>query len=134
MVVDAASVGFVEEVGAQNFLDWTRGFSTLFANADEAAALSGSQELDEQMRRLGQTYGRVVIKLGAAGAAVGDADGVRLKLPAPMVKVVDTTGAGDAFAAGFLSAELRGGHLETCLRRGIEAGSAAVATIGGQPA
>lgn len=134
VVVDAASVGFVEELGAQNFLDWTRGFSTLFANSDEAAALSGSRDLDEQMRRLGQTYGRVVIKLGAAGAAVGDANGVKLKLPAPKVTVVDTTGAGDAFAAGFLSTELRGGHLETCLRRGIEVGSAAVTTIGGQPA
>jgi sugar/nucleoside kinase (ribokinase family) len=47
--------------------------------------------------------------------------------------VVDTTGAGDAFAAGFIAAELAGQSLEACLSAGIEAGSKAVQTIGGQP-
>jgi sugar/nucleoside kinase (ribokinase family) len=131
--VDAASVGFVEEVGVAQFLEWTRGFSTLFANEDEAVALSGRDDLEGQMQVLGANYGRVVIKLGAAGAAVGDASGVTVRLPAPKVNVVDTTGAGDAFAAAFISAELAGGNLEACLRRGIEAGSAAVTKIGGQP-
>ncbi|MBK8084384.1 MAG: ribokinase [Devosia sp.] len=133
VVVDAASVGFITEVGAQNFLDWTRGFTTLFANSDEAFALSGSTDLDTQMQRLGETYRRVVIKLGAAGAAAGDATGIRAQLPAPQVTVVDSTGAGDAFAAGFLTAELAGADLEACLSRGIAAGSAAVTRIGGQP-
>lgn len=131
--VDAASVGFVEEVGVAQFLEWTRGFSTLFANQDEAVALSGRGDLEAQMQALGQNYARVVIKLGAAGAAVGDASGVKLRLPAPAVNVVDTTGAGDAFAAAFISAELAGEGLEACLKRGIAAGSAAVTKIGGQP-
>ncbi len=43
---------------------------------DEAVALSGSDDLEAQMRVLGPNYGRVVIKLGAGGAAVGDASGV----------------------------------------------------------
>lgn len=133
VVVDAASVGFVEEVGAGRFLVWTAGFSTLFANEDEAAALSGRDDLEGQMQVLGPNYGRVVIKLGAGGAAAGDAAGVRLRLPAPQVNVIDTTGAGDAFAAAFLSAELAGCDLEACLRRGIAAGSDAVTRIGGQP-
>ena len=133
VAVDAASVGFVEEVGADKFLEWTKGFSTLFANEDEAVALAGTDDVEAQMRVLGPNYGRVIIKLGAGGAAVGDAAGIKLKLPAPAVKVVDTTGAGDAFAAAFVSAELRGADVETCLRRGIEAGSAAVTKVGGQP-
>jgi sugar/nucleoside kinase (ribokinase family) len=133
VAVDAASVGFVEEVGADRFLEWTRGFSTLFANADEATALAGPGDLDTQMQRLGGTYGRVVIKLGPAGAAVGNAAGVALSLPAATVEVVDTTGAGDAFAAAFISAEFAGADLRTCLARGIAAGSAAVTRIGGQP-
>jgi len=133
VAVDAASVGFVDEVGADRFLEWTAGFSTLFANADEALALSGETELAAQMRRLGANYGRVVIKLGAEGAAVGDATGVALQLPAPAVEVIDTTGAGDAFAAAFVSAELAGGDISTCLKRGIEAGSRAVTQVGGQP-
>jgi sugar/nucleoside kinase (ribokinase family) len=126
-------VGFVNEVGAGQFLEWTRGFSTLFANEDEAEALSGRGDLEGQMRALGPNYGRVVIKLGAAGAAVGDAQGVKLRVPAPEVKVVDTTGAGDAFAAAFISAELGGADLAACLERGVAAGSAAVTKIGGQP-
>ncbi len=133
VVVDAASVGFVNEVGADQFLAWTKGFSTLFANEDEAETLSGRGDLEGQMKALGPNYGRVVIKLGAAGAAVGDAEGVKLRLPAPKVEVVDTTGAGDAFAAAFVSAELSGADIETCLKRGIEAGAAAVTKIGGQP-
>jgi sugar/nucleoside kinase (ribokinase family) len=133
VAVDAASVGFVEEVGATKFLDWTDGFSTLFANSDEAVALSGETGLAAQMRVLGARYGRVVIKLGADGAAVGDAGGVRLIQPAPAVDVIDTTGAGDAFAAAFVSAELSGADEAASLARGIAAGSAAVTQIGGQP-
>lgn len=133
IVVDAASVGFLTEVGAEKFLGWTKGFTTLFANVDEALALSGAWILEEQMRRLGETYGRVIVKLGARGAAIGDRDGVRISLPAEAVPVVDTTGAGDAFAAGFLAAELAGANETEALQRGISAGSAAVGKVGGQP-
>jgi sugar/nucleoside kinase (ribokinase family) len=48
--------------------------------------------------------------------------------------VVDSTGAGDAFAAGFISAELGGASEGEALQRGIEAGSRAVQFVGGQPA
>jgi sugar/nucleoside kinase (ribokinase family) len=133
VAVDAASVGFLKEVGAAQFLDWTRGFSTLFANREEAEALSGVAELDRQMRVLGTTYARVVIKLGADGAAVGGAEGMLLRQAAPVVEVVDSTGAGDAFAAAFLAAEVSGAGAEECLRRGILAGSEAVQRVGGQP-
>ena len=59
--------GFSKRSGRRSSCDWTRGFSTLFANREEAEALSGVAELDEQMRVLGATYARVVIKLGADG-------------------------------------------------------------------
>jgi sugar/nucleoside kinase (ribokinase family) len=131
--VDAASVGFIEEVGAGNFLDWIEGASVLFVNRDEAKALSGSGELEEQMRVLGQRVERVVVKLGGHGAALGNAHGIVLKLPAPVVEVIDTTGAGDAFAAAFLVADLDGQLPDACLAAGIAAGSAAVKRIGGQP-
>ena len=133
LAVDAASAGFLDEVGPANFLDWTAGAALLFCNEDEAEALAGTSELEEQMKVLGARYGRVIVKRGPLGAAIGTAAGVRLDLPAPQVHVVDTTGAGDAFAAGFLSAELQGMSEEACLRRGIVAGSEAVCRIGGQP-
>ena len=131
--VDAASVGFIKEVGATAFLGWIRGASVLFCNRDEALALSGTTDLADQMRHLGKTADRVVVKLGPHGAALGNSNGIALTLPAPAVEVVDTTGAGDAFAAAFLSADLRGEQSEACLAAGIAAGSEAVKKIGGQP-
>ena len=54
---------------------------------------------------------------------MGGRNGVSLSLPAPQSDVIDTTGAGDAFAAAFLAAELRGEKLEACLKAGDRGGS-----------
>jgi sugar/nucleoside kinase (ribokinase family) len=133
VAVDPASVGFLEDVGAGNFLDWTNGADLVFANEDEARILASSADLGEQMRRLGKHYGGVVIKRGAAGAALGGTDGIGVTLPAVAAASVDSTGAGDAFAAGFLTARQQGADDETCLAAGIAAGAEAVAMVGGQP-
>ncbi|MEQ1899309.1 MAG: PfkB family carbohydrate kinase [Devosia sp.] len=131
--VDPASVGFLREVGAEPFLKWTAGTGTIFANIAEALELTGSVDLNLQMQTLGRFFQRVVIKRGDQGAAVGNRRGVEIKLPAPRTDVIDTTGAGDAFAAGFLAAEFSGASAEACLAAGIAAGTKAVGTIGGQP-
>jgi sugar/nucleoside kinase (ribokinase family) len=131
--VDPASVGFLREVGPEAFLKWTSGTGTIFANLDEALELTGSVDLNLQMQTLGRFYQRVVIKRGVAGAAVGTRAGVQLSVPAPRSEVIDTTGAGDAFAAAFLAKELGGGKLEECVSAGIAAASEAITRIGGQP-
>ena len=133
IAIDAASVGFLREVGVLTFFEWTKGFSTLFANSDEAEALAGTDDLNDQMIALGAHFERVIIKRGARGAAVGNFRGVRLEKSAPFVAVVDTTGAGDAFAAGFISAELSGADETEALAKGIAAGAEAVQHLGGQP-
>jgi ribokinase len=69
-----------------------------------------------------------VIKRGPRGATVVTPD-ARLDLAPIEVAVVDTTGAGDAFAAGFLL----GGSLEEATRRGLEAAARCVATVGSLP-
>jgi sugar/nucleoside kinase (ribokinase family) len=69
-----------------------------------------------------------VIKRGPRGATVVTAD-ARLDLAPVEARVVDTTGAGDAFAAGFLL----GGSLEEAARRGLEAAARCVATVGSLP-
>ncbi|WP_306120076.1 MULTISPECIES: PfkB family carbohydrate kinase [unclassified Roseitalea] len=70
------------------------------------------------------------IKKGADGAAVLAA-GTELTEPAQPVHAVDTTGAGDAFNAGFLSAWLGGEPLQACLRAGNALGARAIAGRGG---
>jgi sugar/nucleoside kinase (ribokinase family) len=131
--IDPASVGFLREVGAQNFLKWTGGSDMIFANIDEGLALTGSVDLNLQTQTLGRSFGQVIIKRGDLGGAVGGRQGVTLSLPAPRVEVIDTTGAGDAFAAGYLIALMRGDGPEDCLKAGIAAGTRAVGQIGGQP-
>lgn len=133
IVVDPASSGFLEEVGPANFLEWTAGVTTIFANEAEAALLTGETEAEAQMSALGRVYPNVALKLGAAGAAIGGKRGIRLLLAARTVDVVDTTGAGDAFAAAFIAAELEGEELEMCLARAIAAGSEAITHFGARP-
>lgn len=133
VMVDPASVGFLVEVGASQFLDWTSGADAIFANESEAGALTGVTGCEAQMRALGSHYDTVLIKRGRLGAAIGGRNGIRVELPAPEVSVVDSTGAGDAFAAGFIAAKLAGADEAGALAKGIEAGAKAVQSIGGQP-
>ncbi|MBD8067128.1 sugar kinase [Devosia sp. PTR5] len=133
IAVDPASTGFLAEVGPQNFLDWVGPLDWLFANDAEAEFLTGVADLDEQVRRLGAQFEHVIIKRGRFGATLGGRDGVTLGQAAPVVRAVDTTGAGDAFAAGFVAALLAGEAPETCLERGIANGTRAVQRVGGQP-
>ena len=104
----------------------------LFPNAEEAAVLAGTDDPDAQGRALGARYPLVVIKRGAAGCEAWRGGEV-LRAAAPAAKVVDTTGAGDAFVAAFLAAHLYGATLEACLARAVAAGSAATEFIGGRP-
>jgi sugar/nucleoside kinase (ribokinase family) len=88
--VDLSSTTAIRALGVGRFASLLERLApdVLFANEDEAALLP----LDAPV---------VVTKLGARGCRLEDADGVR-ELPAHETEVVDTTGAGDAFAAGFL--------------------------------
>jgi len=133
VAIDPASIGFLAEVGAAPFLEWTAGADWIFANADEAHALTGSADLEQQLRLLGARFTHVVIKRGRLGAVLGGREGVRVALPAQAVPVVDSTGAGDAFAAGLLAAHLAGQDMAAALAAGIAAGARAVQFIGGQP-
>jgi sugar/nucleoside kinase (ribokinase family) len=131
--VDPASIGFLSEVGPANFLAWVGACDWLFANESEAALLSGENAFERQIEVLGRQFAHVVIKRGAAGAALGGREQPAISLPAPAVSVVDTTGAGDAFAAAFLAAHMRGESTQACLAAGIAGGARAVQFVGGQP-
>jgi sugar/nucleoside kinase (ribokinase family) len=117
--VDAASAAPLRRVGAEAFRDWVRGADLLFANADEASVLGD----------LAGVVRHVVVKRGDAGA---DWDGT-VRVPARPAVVVDPTGAGDAFAAGLLTAWLAGAGPADALAAGVAAGAVAVARVGARP-
>ena len=130
--VDPGSAAPLRSMGAENFLQWTAGASVIFPNADEATVLAESEAPEAQRERLKRHYPLVVIKRGAAGAEAATAGGLWVA-PSPTVEVVDTTGAGDAFAATFVAARLRGESLNKGLARAVAAGAAATEFVGGWP-
>ncbi len=133
VLIDPASAGFIKDVGVQRFIEWTRGASVLFPNAQEAQLLSGEMTPEDQLRALSPYYDHVVIKLGARGAVTLDEGGKLLQVAGKEVVALDTTGAGDAFAGGFVAGQLAGLSLRECIELGNEQGARAVTKVGGQP-
>jgi sugar/nucleoside kinase (ribokinase family) len=101
-------------------VDW------FFPNEKEGTWITGLAEPEEILQRF--TSG-TVLKLGSKGAAMRD-DGRVLMAAAPASMVVDTTGAGDAFDAGFLDAFLDGGGAAEWLRRGVHCGTLSTRAAG----
>ncbi|MCT1477969.1 carbohydrate kinase family protein [Microbacterium sp. p3-SID336] len=78
--------------------------------------------------RLAAGASLAVCTLGAEGAVAVAADGTELRVPAVPTQVVDTNGAGDAFLAGVLDAQLRGADLRAALEAGARAASTVLGT------
>jgi sugar/nucleoside kinase (ribokinase family) len=105
----------------------------LFANEDEARALYELEDLEEVILVLEEACEIIVITRGANGSIVLGPDG-RVEVPAePVERLVDTTGAGDLYAAGFLSAFTAGHDAETCARIGSIAAAEVISHIGARP-
>ena len=105
----------------------------LFANEDEAMHLSGATELGAAIARLQPLVSTLIVTRGPAGALAIER-GRRVEIAAaPVEKVVDTTGAGDLFAAGFLAARCRARPLERCLEAGALAAAEVISHFGARP-
>ncbi len=105
----------------------------LFANELELAALTGEAEFEAGLAGLAGTVPVLVVTRGAHGA-VAVAGGERVDVAAePVAKVVDTTGAGDLFAAGFLHAHVRGESLAASLRLGAICAAEVISHYGARP-
>jgi sugar/nucleoside kinase (ribokinase family) len=99
-------------------------------NAHEACFLTGEDDPRDAVRMLCTRGARaVVLKLGAEGCRIESPD-LSAHVPGLLAEVVDTTGAGDAFAAGFVAAMLRGDDLETACHAGNAAGARMVSVFG----
>ncbi len=131
--VDPSSVPLLRSVGPDRFLEWTRGVDLLFPNLPEGEILTGEAEPGRILQKLLPYYSAVVLKLGPEGALYADGAGETLRVPAAPARVEDTTGAGDAFSAGFLAAWLDGEPPAEALRRGAGLAGRAVGRVGARP-
>jgi sugar/nucleoside kinase (ribokinase family) len=104
----------------------------LFGNADEVQVLCGTS-FDEAVQRLRSRVSVAVITRGAAGSLVATSDEV-IEVPAEQVSaLVDTTGAGDLYAAGFLYGYTNGLPLAECGRLGAVAAAEVIGHTGARP-
>ena len=99
-------------------------------NETEARALTGEADPRAALAALAETIPTVAIKLGAQGAIAQRGSEVAVS-PALPVSVVDTTGAGVSFDAGFVYGWLHGWPLERCLRLACACGSLSARAAGG---
>lgn len=105
----------------------------VFANEEEAAAFTGlSEDYPAMARQLASLCEIAVVKIGAKGSYIATGDTVQKIEPVPAARVVDTTGAGDLWAAGFLYGWSRQLPLAECARIGSLLGSAVVQTQGSE--
>ena len=105
----------------------------LFGNEDEVRHLTGCGDLADCIDALAKSVSTLVITRGAQGAVAVE-QGERVDIAAPPVeRIVDTTGAGDLFAAGFLAGRCRGRSLKACLETGALAAAEVISHFGARP-
>ncbi|CAN5135641.1 adenosine kinase [soil metagenome] len=110
-----------------------RDIDILFTNEEELMALAGTDEFEAAVTAIAPKVTVLVATRGAAGA-IAVAGGQRFEVPAePVHRVVDTTGAGDLFSAGYLVGHVQGKPVETCLRMGAIAAAEIISHYGARP-
>jgi sugar/nucleoside kinase (ribokinase family) len=117
----------------EEFLELIRsGIGILFANESEILALYQTESFDEAMRRAGEDTHLAVLTRSEKGSVIVS-EGEPIVIPIEPVKVVDTTGAGDMYAAGFLFGLARGYDLTTAGRLGSFAAGEIIGHMGARP-
>lgn len=130
---DPSSFSLIRKYGGRRLLEGVGHLDVLLANNEEAAALLDLPDAagEDALAPLLECAGTVVVKRGARGAAALTGSGWTHS-PAREVRVVDSTGAGDAFDAAFLVAHLDGSALDEALARANQLGAAVAGRLGAQ--
>jgi sugar/nucleoside kinase (ribokinase family) len=105
----------------------------IFANEGELQSLYQTSDFDSAVKALRNDIDIAVVTRSEKGCLVIGPDGTEAVPAFPVKKVVDTTGAGDLFAAGFLSGLARGADDRTCGRLGALAAGEVIQHLGARP-
>ncbi len=110
-----------------------REVDVLFANEAEVMSLTRVASFEEAVEAIAGCCPIAALTRGPLGSVVVEADSV-IEVPAvPVEEVVDTTGAGDLYAAGFLHGLTRGKNLQTCASLGGLAAAEVISHVGARP-
>jgi len=130
---DPATVGGMSQVPIDQIRSWLPLMNTLLMNEEEATFLTGKIILEEALDALLLYAPTAIIKRGSHGAIGKSRDNLIVAVPAVETTVVDTTGAGDSFAGGYLAAWVTGKDLRRCMQSGAEVASRNVGIVGARP-
>src|SRR5271165_2962863 len=132
--VDGASAAPLERVGAEPFLELSSNAVLLFVNVAQAKVLTGRDEPEAAARVLTAWYPQVVVKMAADGALFYANGRPPVHVPAPPIdRILDGTGAGDAFCAGFLGPWLDKKPPGEALAGGCRLAAHAMSLVGARP-
>jgi sugar/nucleoside kinase (ribokinase family) len=130
---DPASVGGMKEVAIAEVQSWLPLMNVLLLNEEEAIYLSGESDIEKALNHLLGDCQTVIIKRGSHGAIGKSRGHDSVSVPAIPTMVADTTGAGDAFAAGFISHFTTHHDVMRALMAGTEVAAHCVAIVGARP-
>jgi ribokinase len=133
LILDPATVGVLMEVGVKAASEWLSLIDTIILNEEESHFLTGKTNPIEAASELLKSVSTVVIKRGSNGALGQTRGGQLVQVQAKKTTVVNTTGAGDAFAAGFISIWAKNGALLEALESGTNLAAKCVALVGARP-
>ena len=133
VIFDPSTVGVLLEVGLNQVREWLALVDVVILNEEEAHFLSGKNNPIEAAAELLKKTPLVVIKRGGNGALAQARGSAVVQIPAVETEVLDTTGAGDAFAAGFILAWANDGDLIDALNSGASLAAKCVSTLGARP-
>ncbi|MDP3208964.1 MAG: PfkB family carbohydrate kinase, partial [Rhodoglobus sp.] len=130
--VDPGSAGFIADYGVEPFLAAISGASIVFPSLEEGSILTGLAAPRSIALKLAESFETVVLTMGTEGVLVAQGETVEAVEAVP-ADVVDPTGAGDSFCAGFLAEWVRSRDATAAARAGVVVGARAVTTVGGRP-
>jgi len=117
-----------------DFLELVEGHvDVLFANEEEILSLYQVEHFDEALQQVRSHCSIAALTRSAKGSVVVSGDEVHVVDAEPVARVADTTGAGDAYAAGFLFALTRDMGLDRCARIGAIAAAEVISHVGARP-
>jgi sugar/nucleoside kinase (ribokinase family) len=130
---DPASVGSMKDVTDGELHTWFSLMDAIFLNEEESIYITGSVDIEKAFNYLHDFAELVVIKRGSAGAIAKVRGFDSISVAAIADSIVDTTGAGDSFAAGFIASYTENRDLTAALNAGSELAARCVAILGARP-
>ena len=133
VVLDPGTVGAMRAIPNALIREWVSKTDILLLNEEEALYIAQELVLPWAVNKLTELAPVVVVKRGSNGIIAKSRGSAAIDVSAMPSEVIDTTGAGDAFAAGFISNWFESNDLEAAVTAGADSAAEAIAQVGARP-